>query len=121
MLSAVRDANPEFLCRAICVVYGRWAEHKLRDPGSDNIVNATRTSRPALVAEIEKEWQRIAKSDPAGDWFPYHESYVIRKWIQFRKNTDPFKAALINTARRLDIEESDAAGESAPAGISHPE
>lgn len=98
MLDLYSEADPVQLCRAICLVYDRWiAEGK--KPGSDNLVNSTRSHRPALVAEIQAEWERISDIDRDDDLFPYHESYVIRKWVQFRKQNDAVKVAMIAAAK----------------------
>jgi len=88
------EADPVYLCRAICLVYSRWVASG-KKPGSDNIINSTRLARPALVAEIIEEWSRIVGLDPVDDMFPYHESYVIKKWVDFRKMKDAHKAAWI--------------------------
>lgn len=89
------------MLRAICLVYGRWIDEN-RKPGSDMILQSTRIHRPALVAEVQAEWERIVESDHDADSFPYHESYVIKKWIQFRKMNDGMKAGYIAEARALD-------------------
>jgi hypothetical protein len=92
------EADPINLCRAICIVYDRWIQAG-KKPGSDNVLNCTRTHRPELVAEIAAEWERLAGVDPCDDLFPYHESYVIRKWVDFRKMPDPRKQAWIMAAK----------------------
>lgn len=96
-----READPINLCRAICVVYDRWIKSG-KKPGSDSQLHCTRSHRPALVAEITAEWERIAEADPHDDLFPYHESYVIRKWIAFRKMTDYQKSDWIAASLELD-------------------
>jgi hypothetical protein len=93
-----READPILLCKAICLVYARWIEQG-RKPGSDRVVNSTRRYRPQLVSEIEAEWCQLADVDPLDDLFPYHESYVIRKWIDFRKASDPTKTAWIAASK----------------------
>lgn len=98
MGSMYDEADPINLCRAICIVYDRW-QRAGRKPASDNTVHATRTSRPALVKEVEEEWTRISGCDVRDDLFPYHESYVVRKWVQFRKQNDAVKAAWIAAAK----------------------
>jgi hypothetical protein len=92
------EADPIYLCRAICIVHERWIKAG-KHPGSDNLLNSTRTRRPALVAEITEEWERLADVDPCEDLFPYHESYVIRKWVDFRKMPNPRKRAWIAAAK----------------------
>ena len=89
-----READPINLCRAVCLVYDKWIAAG-KKPGSDRVVNSTRMHRPALIAEIVEEWCRITDSDPCDDLFPYHESYVIRKWVDFRKMNDHAKSAWI--------------------------
>lgn len=93
------EADPVNLCRAIVLVYDRWIEAG-KKPGSDRILNSTRRHRPELVAEIEAEWCRIADHNIGDDLFPYHESYVIRKWTDFRKMPDQVKVAWIAAAKR---------------------
>lgn len=98
MLELYTEADPVQLCRAICLVYDRWISQG-KKPGSDNLVNSTRSHRPALVAEIIAEWERISDVDHDDDLFPYHESYVIRKWVQFRKQNDSVKVAMIAASK----------------------
>jgi hypothetical protein len=93
-----READPINLCQAICLVYERWILAG-KKPGSDRVVNSTRIHRPALIAEIVEEWCRLADCDPCDDLFPYHESYVIRKWVDFRKMNDHVKSAWIADSR----------------------
>jgi hypothetical protein len=93
-----READPINLCRAICVVYDRWIREGYK-PGSDNRLHCTRTHRPKLIAEITAAWEELAGVDPEDDLFPYHESYVIRKWIDFRKMPNPRKAAWVAAAK----------------------
>jgi len=92
------EADPINLCRAIVLVYDRWITAG-KKPGSDRLLNSTRRHRPELVAEIEAEWCRIAGDHLNDDTFPYHESYVIRKWTDFRKMPDPVKVAWIAAAK----------------------
>lgn len=89
-----READPINLQRAICVVYDRWMKAG-KKPGSDRIANSTRRHRPSLVAEIEEAWCQFVECDPEDDIFPYHESYVVRKWIDFRKMSESVKAEWI--------------------------
>jgi hypothetical protein len=93
-----READPVNLCRAICVVYDRWIASG-KKPGSDTLLNCTRTHRPALVAEISAEWERITGCDPDDDLFPYHESYVLRKWGMFRRLSPQTKRDWIQSAK----------------------
>lgn len=93
-----READPILLARAICLVYDRWIKSN-RKPGSDNKLHCTRTHRPALVAEITSEWEVLSGESHDDDLFPYHESYVIRKWIDFRKMSDPKKQAWIAASK----------------------
>ena len=93
-----READPINLCKAICLVYDRWVKGG-KKPGSDRIANSTRRHRPELVAEIESEWARLADVGVDDDLFPYHESYVIRKWIDFRKCNDAVKSAWIAASK----------------------
>jgi len=92
------EADPINLCRAIVLVYDRWIVAG-KKPGSDRLLNSTRRHRPELVSEIESEWCRIVGVDEAEDTFPYHESYVVRKWTDFRKMPDPVKVAWIAAAK----------------------
>lgn len=93
------EADPINLLRAICIVYDRWIRSN-KKPGSDNMVHSSRLHRPALVAEIVAEWNALTGCDPDDDLFPYHESYVIRKWVLFRKKNDAQKVAFINAAKQ---------------------
>lgn len=93
------EADPVALARAICIVYDR-RDQQNRKPNSDTILHSTRRHRPELVAEVVAEWERIVGADSDDDAFPYHESYVVRKWIQFRKQNDAVKAAMIAAAKR---------------------
>jgi len=93
-----QEADPVFLCCAIVLVYDRWIEAG-KKPGSDNLVNCTRTHRKYLVEEITAQWESLAGVDPCDDLFPYHESYVVRKWIDFRKMPDSRKASFISAAK----------------------
>ena len=101
MCDLYREADPVMLCRALCIVYDR-RQRAGEQPGSDNMVHSTRRNRPLLVSEITAEWERIAGIEAKEDLFPYHESYVIRKWVQFRKQPDGVKASMIAEAKRLD-------------------
>lgn len=98
MGSYFEEADPINLCKAICIVYDRWIRQG-KKPGSDRIANSTRKHRPALVAEIEAEWCVLAGVEFDDDIFPYHESYVIRKWIDFRKQNDCVKTAWIAASK----------------------
>ena len=64
------------------------------------MVHSSRLHRPALVAEIVAEWNALTGYDPDDDLFPYHESYVIRKWVLFRKKDDAQKVAFINAVKQ---------------------
>jgi hypothetical protein len=86
----VDDASPDVLMRAIVTVFRRWLEQG-KKPGSDLLMTSTRQHRPALVREIEEEWNSICGSRYEDDLFPFHESYVVRKWITFRKLNDSEK------------------------------
>lgn len=95
-LSAMVDEmNPYILVRAIVAVYFQRVDQELK-PGSDNKLHSTRLHRPKLIAEITSAWELCADLDPDEDLFPYHESYVIRKWIEFRKLPDARKIAWKN-------------------------
>jgi len=92
------EADPINLCKSICIVFERkmLAGEK---PNNDKKLHSTRKHRPALVAEIEDVWHGLTGVDPEEDLFPYHESYVIQKWLSFRKLNDCIKAAWIAASK----------------------
>ena len=89
------EADPINLARAIVRVQVRWDQQKNK-PGREELVVSSRKWRPILVREIEEEWCRIADVDIDDDLFPYHESYVVRKWVEFRKMNEATKNAWAN-------------------------
>ena len=101
MPKLVSEADPELLMRSIVNVYRRWIGDK-RKPGSDIMVISTRKHRPALVREIEEEWSRIAGFQYEDDQFPFDESYVIRKWMAFRKYEEATKREYYDMAEKLE-------------------
>lgn len=92
------EADPIHLCKAICLVFERrmLAGEK---PSGDKKIHSTRKHRPALVAEIEAVWHDLTGVDAEEDLFPYHESYVVQKWLAFRKLNDCIKAAWIAASK----------------------
>lgn len=93
-----QEADPIYLCKAICIVFDR-RQLAGEKPSGDKKLHSTRKHRPALVAEIESVWYELTECDPEDDIFPYHESYVILKWMAFRKSNDCIKAAWIAASK----------------------
>ena len=93
-----QEADPIYLCKAICIVFDR-RQLAGEKPSGDKKLHSTRKHRPALVAEIEAVWYEMTECDPEDDIFPYHESYVILKWMAFRKSNDCIKAAWIAASK----------------------
>lgn len=97
LLKLYADADPTLLASAIALVYARRARDNEK-PGSDRIVHSTRRHRPELVGEITRKWEQLADVDSEDDAFPFHESYVIQKWIAYRKENDGYKDSCLAAA-----------------------
>lgn len=96
------ECDAALLIRALLIVMDRkWdrANRNSDGPGAEKWAWSTRLHRPAIVREIMHVWCELAGCDAEDDVFPFHESYVIRMWVEVRKFGSDKKERLISAAK----------------------
>ncbi len=106
------DADPVRLLRAIAHVYADY-ERSGRKPGAEHWQSDTRGMRAKLIGDVLAAWKRdVGITSPTFALLPWHDDYVAKTWVAFRKLQTPRRIACLEQFRipvpdRLRREESE--------------
>lgn len=76
-----------------------------RQPGAERWVDS-RFHRPTMIAEVVDEWEQITGGANFG--FPWHDDFVVKCWVGFRKMAVPRKVAYCNANGLAYVAKEDA-------------
>lgn len=83
------EASVQALCVAVAKVNRKFAENN-DEPGAERWVSDSRKYTPMLVNAVIEQW----RADTGGMVvFPWHDDFVVRCWVAFRKMPSEQKAA----------------------------
>lgn len=83
--------EPGLLLRSIISVFSRYERDGLK-PGAERWTNNLRHYRPQLIADVINEFCSASGTLPSE--FPFHDDFIVRLWIGFRK-LDPKSKAYV--------------------------